>query len=90
MSTRFDGFGVSILESSSGVKNLIGQLFSFEIFIIACSFFFKSTVANPAIDNGDKLLVAKKSCKDSSINSLLVFLSQPKPIHNVGGCQVFL
>ena len=41
-------------------------------------------------DNGDKLLVAKKFCKESSINSLLVFLSQPNPIHRVCGCQVFV
>ena len=90
LSTIFDGFGVLILESSSDLKNLIGQLFSFDILIIACSSFLKSILAKPAIDNGDKLLVTKKFFKDSSINSLLVFLSQPKPIHKVGGCQVFL
>ena len=33
--------------------------------------------------------VAKKFFNETSINSLLVFLSQPKPIHIVGGCQVF-
>ena len=90
MSTTFDGFGVLIAESSSDVKNFIGKLFSFEISKIAFSSFFKSTVAKPAIDNGDKLLAAKKLCKESSINSLLVFRSQPKPIHKIGGCQVFL
>ena len=79
-----------IAESSSDVKNFIGKFFSFEISKIAFSSFFKSTVVKPAIDNGDKLLSAKKFCKESSINSLLVFLSQPKPIHKVGGCQVFL
>ena len=90
LNTTFDGFGVLITESSSDVKNFIGKFFSFEISKIAFSSFFKSTVAKPAIDNGDKLLVIKKFCQESSINSLLVFLSQPKPIHNVGGCQVFL
>ena len=90
LSTTFDGFGVLIEESSSDVKNFIGKFFSFEISKIACSSFLKSTVAKPAIDNGDKLLVVKKFCKESSINSLLVFRSQPKPIHKVGGCQVFL
>ena len=88
--TIFDGFGVLIAESSSDVKNFIGKFFSFEISKIAFSSFLKSTVAKPAIDNGDKLLVAKKLCKESAINSLLVFRSQPKPIHIVGGCQVYL
>ena len=79
--TILDGFGVLILESSSVVKNFTGQLFSFEIFIIPCSSFFKSTLARPAIDNGDRLLAFKKFSNESSINSLLVFLSHPMPIH---------
>ena len=90
LSTIFDGLGTLIVESSLDVKNFIGHLFSFEIFKIACSSFFKSTLAKPAIDNGDRLLLTKKFCNESSINSLVVFLSQPKPIHKVGGCQVFL
>ena len=90
LSTTLDGFGVLIAESSSDVKNFIGKFFSFEISKIAFSSFFKLIVAKPAIDNGDKLLVVKNFCKESSISSLLVFLSQPKPTHKVGGCQVFL
>ena len=59
LSTIFDGLGTLILESSSDVKNFIGHLFSFDISKIAFSSFFKSTLAKPAIDNGDSLLVFK-------------------------------
>ena len=49
-----------------------------------------SIVANPAIERGDKLLASKNFFKEFAIKSLLVFLSQPNPIHNTGGCHVFL
>ena len=87
--TIFDGFGTLIFDRFFIEKNLIGKLLSLAISIIPFSSFFKSMVANPAIDSLDKLLDSKKVFKDFSINSLLVFLSQPIPIHKVGGCQEF-
>ena len=47
-----------------------------------------SIVENPAIDCCDKFSDLKRFFKEFDINSLLVFLSHPMPIHNTGGCQV--
>jgi len=62
------------------IKFAIILLYLFSIFLI-------SIVANPAIDCCDKFLDSKKLFKEFFINSLLVFLSHPIPIHNTGGCQ---
>ena len=42
-----------------------------------------------SVSLSDKLLDSKKLFKEFAINSFLVFLSQPIPIHKTGGCQVF-
>ena len=86
--TTFDGFGTIIVERSFLLKNFIGKFFSSESSKIPFSSFFISIVANPAIDCCDKFPDSKRLFKEFAINSLLVFLSHPMPIHNTGGCQV--
>ena len=85
---NLDGFGTIIFERSSLLKNFIGKFFSSESSKIPFSSFLISIVANPAIDCCDIFPDSKKLFKEFSINSLLVFLSHPMPIHNTGGCQV--
>ena len=88
LSTTLEGFGTIIVERSSLLKNFIGKFFSSASSKIPFSSFLISTVASPAIEYLDKFLDSNKLFKEFAINSLLVFLSHPMPIHNTGGCQV--